>query len=69
MTSTQIRAIREKLGLTQLEFGAAVCHRAKTRFVNVSQWENGRSIPRYVARMAQLLEMVGRKKIPDEWLK
>jgi hypothetical protein len=70
MKGPQLRAIREKLGLTLHEFGYALGHKADSCNVNVCQWEGGqREIPHKTARLAIALALLGRRNIPEAWLK
>jgi DNA-binding transcriptional regulator YiaG len=70
MTGPEFKAIRHRLGLTQSQFALALAHSAETGNVNVCQMETGsKPIPDDTARLAEALDRLGRKKIPNRWLK
>lgn len=63
MTGTEIKRLRQDLGMTQTEFGSVV----NAHFVTVSKWESGETSPDpyqqgMLQRFAQVQE---RKKVGD----
>jgi transcriptional regulator with XRE-family HTH domain len=65
MTGADLRAIRQKLGLTPDEFGRALGYRGPSARVTVHQLETGKTITRQVERLA---EMFARHGVPRRYL-
>jgi transcriptional regulator with XRE-family HTH domain len=68
MTGLELKAIRQKLGLSTIEFGRALGYEGadNTVSVTVRRYESaGREIPPWIGRLAFLL---GRHGVPRRWL-
>lgn len=65
MTGIQLKAIRERLGLSAAVFGRSLGYKGRNVGVNIRRLERGeRPIPTPIARLAHMFWMNG---IPAEW--